>query len=171
MVLNHLYVEGRTVQYRTPLRSPFTSEADGRRSGSTTPSTAKGPRREGSSGSCIWHRRDHSTSQHAPLCSAWPWYSRRSHTAGFLRRVSRSASQRSTGRGYPFLCKAKTSIRPLFTSRSPPSSHSFPQNKTSRGIDRSLVAGCTTGSFCPWCPYTRRRSKPLRSRSLPLDPM
>src|SRR5215213_2921 len=40
MVLSHLYVEGRTVPYRTPLRSPSTREADGRRRGSTAPTTA-----------------------------------------------------------------------------------------------------------------------------------
>src|SRR5215213_11518970 len=40
MVLSHLYVEGRTIPYRTPLRSPFTREADGRRSGSTALTTA-----------------------------------------------------------------------------------------------------------------------------------
>src|SRR5215213_8089566 len=42
MVLSHLYVEGRTLPYRTPLRSPSTREADGRRSGSTALTTAKG---------------------------------------------------------------------------------------------------------------------------------
>jgi transposase len=35
MILTHLYVEDRAVAYRTPLRSPFTREADDRRSGST----------------------------------------------------------------------------------------------------------------------------------------
>src|SRR5215213_7236718 len=43
MVLSHLYVEGRTLPYRTPpLRSPSTREADARRSGSTAPTTAIG---------------------------------------------------------------------------------------------------------------------------------
>src|SRR5215212_7460403 len=42
MVLNHLYVEGRTLPYRTPLRSPSTREADGRRSGSTALTNAIG---------------------------------------------------------------------------------------------------------------------------------
>src|SRR5687768_12126427 len=40
MVLTHLYLEVRTVPYRTPLRSPSTREADGRRSGSTALTTA-----------------------------------------------------------------------------------------------------------------------------------
>src|SRR5215213_7585727 len=44
MVLSHLYVEGRTVPYRTPLRSPSKREADGdgRRSGSTALTTSIG---------------------------------------------------------------------------------------------------------------------------------
>ncbi len=43
MILTHLYVEGGTLPYRTPLRSPSTREADGRRSGSTALTTAIGP--------------------------------------------------------------------------------------------------------------------------------
>ena len=43
MVLTHLYVEGRTVPYRTPLRSPFTSEVDARRSGATALTAAISP--------------------------------------------------------------------------------------------------------------------------------
>ena len=38
--MSHLYIEDRAVAYRTPLRSPFTREADGRRSGSTALTTA-----------------------------------------------------------------------------------------------------------------------------------
>jgi hypothetical protein len=40
MVLSHRFDEGRTIPYRTPLRSPSTSEANGRRSGSTALTTA-----------------------------------------------------------------------------------------------------------------------------------
>src|SRR5215217_1555504 len=42
MVLTYLCVESRTLPYRTPLRSPSTREADGRRSGSTALTTAIG---------------------------------------------------------------------------------------------------------------------------------
>jgi hypothetical protein len=44
--LSHLYLEGRTVPYRTPLRSPSTRKADARRSGSTAPTTAIGSSRK-----------------------------------------------------------------------------------------------------------------------------
>jgi hypothetical protein len=40
MVLSHRFDEGRTIPYRTPLRSPSTSEANGPRSGSTALTTA-----------------------------------------------------------------------------------------------------------------------------------
>ena len=38
---------------------------------------------------------------------------------------------------------------------------SFSQNETSHGIERSLVAGCTTGSLCPRCPSLSGRAHSL----------